>query len=221
MLFGFKLQAPASIKVFSVSTFPRFWPMGVIRWKWDIFICAWDEKGVVQSGGLKNNRRDKFWANLGFGAFSNAVRGRRVAAIVIRIAAITLASDSATTLAREFARLRWPPLPISWYNVGSDAQDASVSRSCRFITKYLLCLSPLPSKLTGPDMPEKLFFLISSKSTCPFTCISGAESNFFDHLCELFFPLDAGAPKERRRRRAEKRSCKRVFLESPFLLCPL
>ena len=25
----------------------------------------------------KNNRRDKFWTNLGFGAFSNAVRGRR------------------------------------------------------------------------------------------------------------------------------------------------
>ena len=30
-----------------------------------------------------------------------------------------------------------------------------------------------------------------------------------------------GAPKERRRRRAEKRLSKRVFLESPFLLCPL
>ena len=30
-----------------------------------------------------------------------------------------------------------------------------------------------------------------------------------------------GAPKERRRRRAEKRSSKRVFLESPFPLCPL
>ena len=29
------------------------------------------------------------------------------------------------------------------------------------------------------------------------------------------------APKERRRRRAEKRLSKRVFLESPFLLCPL
>ena len=29
------------------------------------------------------------------------------------------------------------------------------------------------------------------------------------------------APKERRRRRAEKRFSKRVFLESPFLLCPL
>ena len=28
-----------------------------------------------------------------------------------------------------------------------------------------------------------------------------------------------GAPKERRRRRAEKRWAKRVFLESPFLLC--
>ena len=30
-----------------------------------------------------------------------------------------------------------------------------------------------------------------------------------------------GAPKERRRRRAEKPLSKRVFLESPFLLCPL
>ena len=30
-----------------------------------------------------------------------------------------------------------------------------------------------------------------------------------------------GAPKERGRRRAEKRLSKTVFLESPFLLCPL
>ena len=30
-----------------------------------------------------------------------------------------------------------------------------------------------------------------------------------------------GAPKERRRGRAEKRLSKTVFLESPFLLCPL
>ena len=29
------------------------------------------------------------------------------------------------------------------------------------------------------------------------------------------------APKERRRRRAERRLSKRMFLESPFLLCPL
>ena len=32
---------------------------------------------------------------------------------------------------------------------------------------------------------------------------------------------NGGAPKERRRRRAEKRLSKRVFLESPFFLCPL
>ena len=32
---------------------------------------------------------------------------------------------------------------------------------------------------------------------------------------------NGGAPKERRRRRAEKRLSKRVFLESPFLLCSL
>ena len=33
--------------------------------------------------------------------------------------------------------------------------------------------------------------------------------------------LNGSAPKERRRGRAEKRLSKRVFLESPFLLCPL
>ena len=33
--------------------------------------------------------------------------------------------------------------------------------------------------------------------------------------------LNQSAPKERRRRRAEKRLSKSVFLESPFLLCPL
>ena len=33
--------------------------------------------------------------------------------------------------------------------------------------------------------------------------------------------LFRSTPKERRRRRAEKRLSKRVFLESPFLLCPL
>ena len=32
---------------------------------------------------------------------------------------------------------------------------------------------------------------------------------------------NGGAPKERRRRRVEKRLSKRVFLESPFLLCCL
>ena len=34
-------------------------------------------------------------------------------------------------------------------------------------------------------------------------------------------PQIQGAPKERRRGRAEKRLSKRVFLESPLLLCPL
>ena len=36
-------------------------------------------------------------------------------------------------------------------------------------------------------------------------------------LCSLY----GGAPKERRRGRAEERLSKRVFLESQFLLCPL
>ena len=35
------------------------------------------------------------------------------------------------------------------------------------------------------------------------------------------FEKNQGAPKVRRRRRAEKQLSKRVFLESPFLLCPL
>ena len=33
---------------------------------------------VPLTGTPKNNRRDKFWTNLGFGAFLNAVRGKRV-----------------------------------------------------------------------------------------------------------------------------------------------
>ena len=33
---------------------------------------------VPLNGALKNNRRDKFWTDLGFGAFMNAVRGRKV-----------------------------------------------------------------------------------------------------------------------------------------------
>ena len=33
--------------------------------------------------------------------------------------------------------------------------------------------------------------------------------------------ISQGAPQERRRRRAEKRLSKRVFVESPFLLCRL
>ena len=46
------------------------------------------------------------------------------------------------------------------------------------------------------------------------------------HGWDLFFSwkgliIYGSAPKERRRRRAQKRLSKRVFLESPFLLCPL
>ena len=42
------------------------------------------------------------------------------------------------------------------------------------------------------------------------------QTNFWAGGCST-----GGAPKERRRHRAEKRLSKRVFLESPFLLCPL
>ena len=41
------------------------------------------------------------------------------------------------------------------------------------------------------------------------------------HSDTMLWHKYGGAPKERRRRRAEKRLSKRVFLESPFLLCPL
>ena len=37
-----------------------------------------DKFGSPLIGTPKNNRRDKFWTNLGFGAFLNAVRGKRV-----------------------------------------------------------------------------------------------------------------------------------------------
>ena len=40
-------------------------------------------------------------------------------------------------------------------------------------------------------------------------------------FCGIDLGINQSAPKERRRRRAEKRLSKRVFLESPFLLCPL
>ena len=39
-------------------------------------------------------------------------------------------------------------------------------------------------------------------------------------LCPSLIAQNQSAPKERRRRRAEKRLSKRVFLESPFLLFP-
>ena len=56
------------------------------------------------------------------------------------------------------------------------------------------------STLAGQSPTDKLFSCIKRFS----------ENNLY-----------GGAPKERRRRRAEKRLSKRVFLESPFLLCSL
>ena len=55
---------------------------------------------------------------------------------------------------------------------------------------------------------------------------SASMSNLQGALTPKFFMFGAsrinqGAPKERRRGCAEKRLSKRVFLKSPFLLCPL
>ena len=54
-----KLKICPETVVYNFSTnFDKFWPPLI--------------------GSNKNKRRDKFWTNLGFGAFLNAVRGRRV-----------------------------------------------------------------------------------------------------------------------------------------------
>ena len=44
---------------------------------WQIF-DKFQSSSVFLTGTLKNNRRDKFWTNLRFGALLNAVRGQRV-----------------------------------------------------------------------------------------------------------------------------------------------
>ena len=59
--------------------------------------------------------------------------------------------------------------------------------------------------LTSLQIPEKL-------------PESWAEKVYLQGACTF---KDGGAPKERRRRRAETWLSKRVFLECPFLLCPL
>ena len=52
--------------------------------------------------------------------------------------------------------------------------------------------------------------------------ISRAQDSHVFSCCSVaLHPYSGGAPKERRRGRAEKRLSKRVFLESPFLLCSL
>ena len=71
----------------------------------------------------------------------------------------------------------------------------------------------------------KIFSLTASTPTSWDSHISDqhlrlAHSIFFNRK-SLKRGSYGGAPKERRRRRAEKRLSKRVFLESPFLLCPL
>ena len=68
-------------------------------------------------------------------------------------------------------------------------------------------LSPVLDKNYAPMGPE----ILSS---------TGAG---FWRKAPMAFPdsSSGGAPKERQRGRAEKRLSKRVFLESPLLLCPL
>ena len=69
-------------------------------------------------------------------------------------------------------------------------------------------LEPSPGQKTLENKEKNVFVNFShfAKTTDVFTKILGFIKS---------------APKERRRRRAEKRLSKRVILESPFLLCPL
>ena len=71
---------------------------------------------------------------------------------------------------------------------------------------------PISAPISGA-----IFFLFRAGSLKPIFYQVGGFSNLpqrKEGLCQ-------GAPKERRRVRAEKRLSKRVVLESPFLLCPL
>ena len=61
--------------------------------------------------------------------------------------------------------------------------------------------------------------ILSLKTQNAYALQAPKKSNLGLRMSLTFFC--GGTPKERRRRRAEKRSSKRVFLESPFLLCPL
>ena len=70
--------------------------------------------------------------------------------------------------------------------------------------KYML-FTCLTCRLSRGQPPFRKVYVL--KVYVPFSCLNNA--------------VYGGAPKERRRRRAEKRLSKRVFLESPFLLCPL
>ena len=75
--------------------------------------------------------------------------------------------------------------------------------------------------LVSRDTPNFLAPTPSRGRPPPHWRISGPKSL---GLGSFFLPESQGfgsAPKERRRRRAEKRLSKRVFLESPFLLCTL
>ena len=65
-------------------------------------------------------------------------------------------------------------------------------------------------RLAHPAEKEPVGYLVFSGS-------SGLVSHAGCHKTSI----SGGAPEERRRRRAEKRLSKRVFLESPFPLCPL
>ena len=63
----------------------------------------------------------------------------------------------------------------------------------------------------------QLQFVAICKSMCSLLPLEGPHTP--PTFCLTYTSHFQSAPKERRRRRAEKRS--RVLLESPFLLCPL
>ena len=75
----------------------------------------------------------------------------------------------------------------------------------------------LPLAITAFGGPEG-YFSLAVIAFGAFQFIVPKDSSFKE---VTVFKESQGAPKERRRGRAQKRLSKRVFLESPFLLCPL
>ena len=72
--------------------------------------------------------------------------------------------------------------------------------------------------VTGwPAEKKRTMTKVKRVEKMPQTPLNTPSNTNFGHFSDIF----GDAPKERRRRRAEKQLSKRVFLDSPFLLCPL
>ena len=69
---GFQSGGPKFVKNVSEN-----WKTTISGQIFKISTISWQSFGLL-IGAPKNNRRDKFWTNLGFGAFLKAVKGKRV-----------------------------------------------------------------------------------------------------------------------------------------------